>query len=89
MLAVASILSIKMFGIILVSALLILPVSFGKLFAKSAKSLLYVSVIFAEVIVIGGVLASLIMNLPTGATIVLIGTIIFAFGMVCMKLRGI
>ena len=88
MLAVASILAIKMFGIILVSALLILPASFGKLFARSAWSLLVVSVVFAEVVVLGGVVVSLWLNLPTGATIVLTGTAIFALGMMVARLRG-
>jgi zinc transport system permease protein len=88
MLAVASILSIKMFGIILVSALLILPVSFGKLFAKSAKSLLVLAIVFSEVVVIVGVLLSLAMDIPTGATIVLTGTAVFVVGMAGARLKG-
>jgi zinc transport system permease protein len=88
MLALASILSIKMFGIILVSALLILPVSFAKLFARSAKSLLVYSLIFVEVIVLVGTAASLMMDLPTGAAIVLTGTVIFMLGMVGVRLAG-
>jgi zinc transport system permease protein len=88
-LALASILSIKMFGIILVSALLILPASFAKLFAKSAKSLLVISLIFVEAIVIMGMLASLWLNWPTGAAIVLTGTAIFILGMVWVRMAGI
>jgi zinc transport system permease protein len=88
MLAVSSILAIKMFGIILVSALLILPVSFGKLFAKSARSLLVISIVFAEAVVIAGVMASLALNLPTGATIVLTGTAVFVLGMAGARLKG-
>jgi zinc transport system permease protein len=88
MLAVASILSIKMFGIILVSALLILPVSFGKLFARSAKSLLVLSFIFSEAAVVTGVLISLVYDLPTGATIVLTGTVAFILGMAVVRLKG-
>jgi zinc transport system permease protein len=88
MLALASILSIKMFGIILVSALLILPVSFAKLFARNAKSLLVLSLIFVEVIVLAGMAASLILNLPTGAAIVLTGTVIFILGMVGVRVAG-
>jgi zinc transport system permease protein len=88
MLAVASILAIKMFGIILVSALLILPVSFGKLFAGSAKSLLAISIIYAEAVVVAGMLLSLVLDLPTGATIVLTGTAVFIIGMAAVRLRG-
>jgi len=86
LLAVSSILAIKMFGIILVSALLIIPVSFGKLFARSAKSLLALSIIFAELIVVGGSILSLILNLPTGAVIVLTGTVLFIAGMAVNRL---
>jgi zinc transport system permease protein len=86
LLAVSSILAIKMFGIILVSALLIIPVSFSKLFARSAKSLLALSIIFVELIVIGGALLSLVLDLPTGAVIVLTGTVLFIAAMTANRL---
>jgi zinc transport system permease protein len=86
LLAVSSILAIKMFGIILVSALLIIPVSFSKLFAHSAKSLLAMSILFVEAIVIGGSLLSLLLDLPTGAVIVLTGTALFIAGMAANRL---
>ena len=86
LLAISSILAIKMFGIILVSALLIIPVSFSKLFARSAKSLLALSIIFVEIIVVGGSIVSLILDLPTGAVIVLTGTILFILGMTANRL---
>lgn len=85
MLAVSSILAIKMFGIILVSALIIIPVSFGKLFAKNAKSLLVISVLFVELIVIVGTILSLLFNLPTGAVIILTGTTFFVLGMILSR----
>jgi zinc transport system permease protein len=85
LLAVATILAIKMFGIILVSALLIIPVSFGKLFANSAKALLAISVIFVEVIVIGGIILSLIFRLPTGPVIILTGTALFIAGLLATR----
>jgi zinc transport system permease protein len=87
-LAVATILAIKMFGIILVSALLILPVSFAKLFAASARSLLALSVFFVALVVVAGMLLSLLFNLPTGATIVLAGTAAFSLGIVVSRMKG-
>jgi zinc transport system permease protein len=89
LLAVSSILAIKMFGIILVSALLIIPVSFSKLFAHSAKALLILSILFVEIIVVGGSILSLIFDLPTGAVIVLTGTVLFIVGMIANKLLSI
>lgn len=82
LLAISSILAIKMFGIILVSALIIIPVSFGKLFARNAKSLLIISIVFVETIVITGMMISLMFNLPTGAIIILTGTTLFILGMI-------
>ncbi len=89
MLAVSSILAIKMFGIILVSALIIIPVSFGKLFARNAKSLLVISIIFVELIVVIGMILSLLFNLPTGAVIILTGTTFFVLGMILSRLFAI
>ena len=86
LLAVSSILAIKMFGIILVSALIIIPVSFGKLFAKNAKFLLIISIVFVELIVIVGMMLSLIFDLPTGAIIILTGTALFVLGMILTHL---
>jgi zinc transport system permease protein len=86
LLAVSSILAIKMFGIILVSALIIIPVSFGKLFAGNARSLLVISIVFVELIIIVGMILSLLFNLPTGAVIVLAGTAFFVIGMILSRL---
>jgi zinc transport system permease protein len=79
--SVAVVLSIKMLGIVLVSALLIVPVSTAKLFAPSFHSLMAWSVVLAEVTVLCGILLSVYLNLPTGATIVLCGFVLFVFTM--------
>jgi zinc transport system permease protein len=86
LLAVSNILAIKMFGIILVSALIIIPVSFGKLFARTAKSLLVISIAFVELTIIAGMSISLMFNLPTGAVIILAGTAFFVLGMILSRL---
>jgi zinc transport system permease protein len=85
LLAVSTILAIKMFGIILVSALLIIPVSFGKLFSNSARILLAVSLIFVEIIILGGIALSLIFKMQTGPVIILTGTVLFILGMVVTR----
>ena len=86
MLAVAVVLGLKMVGVILVSALIIIPVSVGKLFAPSSKSLAVMSLIIAELTVLIGIGISLAFNLPTGAAIVLTGAIIFFVGVPISKL---
>lgn len=76
-LAVAVVLGIKVFGIILVSALLIIPVATAKLFSRSFKKLVIISVVLSEIIVLSGIIFSYYFDLPTGPTIVLTGTVLF------------
>ncbi len=76
-LAVSVVLGIKVLGIVLVSALLIMPVAIAKFFSKSFKKLLIFSVLFAELIVLLGIVLSYYRDLPTGPTIVLCGTVLF------------
>ncbi|MBU0649360.1 metal ABC transporter permease [Patescibacteria group bacterium] len=88
-LAVAIVLGVKILGIVLVSALLIIPASCGKLVAGSFKNLVMASVIFAEITVLGGIGTSYAFNLPTGAIIILFGTALFFLILFGRKLFGI
>ena len=76
-LAVSVVLGLKILGIILVSALLIIPASTAKLLSKSFKGLIVQSVAFSEVIVILGIALSYYLDSPTGPMIVLVGTGVF------------
>jgi len=76
-LAISVILGIKILGIVLVSALLVIPVSISKLISSSFQKLVIRSVVFAEVIMIAGILLSYLFDLPTGAIIVLTGAVLF------------
>lgn len=76
-LAVSVVLGVKMLGVVLVSALLILPASIAKLLAGSFAGLRMISIVVAETIVIIGLFASLYFNLPSGPSIILVGSIIF------------
>lgn len=86
-LAVSVVLGIKVLGIILVSALLIIPVAIGKLFARSFKTLVVSSVAVSEIIVISGIIVSYYLDLPTGPSIVLLGTILFIMGLTLASIR--
>ncbi|MBI1977501.1 MAG: metal ABC transporter permease [Candidatus Omnitrophica bacterium] len=76
-LAMSVVLGIKILGIVLVSALLIIPVSIAKLNSRSFHKLVGTSVLLGEVIVVSGLIISYVFNLPTGAMIVLVGTFLF------------
>lgn len=76
-LSVATILGVKMLGIILISALLILPASISQLLTRSLKTHFLASVIVSECMIFFGLVASFYFDLPSGATIVLLGTLLF------------
>ena len=79
LLAVSVVLGIKILGIILVSALLIIPVSTAKIFASSFRKLIVWSVVISELSIIAGIFLSYLLNFPAGPTIVLVGAFLFLF----------
>lgn len=76
-LALSVVLSVKIFGIVLVAALLILPSALARLFAVSFRNYFWMSIIFSELVVLSGLITSFIYDIPSGATIVLVGTVLF------------
>lgn len=79
------ILSIKMVGALLVSALLVIPSVTALQLAKSFKSAIAISIVCSLMSVFGGIILSFSLNLPTGATIVLINIILFTIAYVAKK----
>jgi len=76
-LAIATVLGVKILGIILVSALLIIPPAISRLHAKSFRSHMILAVLFSEVIIVLGLALSFLYDLPSGAVIVLVGAFLF------------
>jgi len=77
MTAVAIILSIKLVGIVLVSALLVTPSAISRLFSRSYKEFTVLAILLAVTIVFVGLITSYYLDWPSGATIILIGTTLF------------
>jgi len=71
------VLAMRVVGIMLTSALLILPAVTALQIAKGFKNTMVFSSLVAISSVIAGIYISFIMNLPTGATIVMVNFIIF------------
>jgi ABC-type Mn2+/Zn2+ transport system permease subunit len=86
--SVAVVLGMKLLGIILVSALLIIPVTTAKIVAKSFRSLMLLSVLAANLAVVVGLLVAAELDLPPGATIILCGMAIFGLAAVFKKFRA-
>lgn len=75
--AITVIMSIKLAGALLVSALLILPASSSLQISKSFQNTILIAIIIALISIISGIILSFLINLPTGATVVVINSIIF------------
>jgi len=76
-LAATIVASIKLVGVVLVSALLVIPAATGQLAGRSMKGMLAISMITALVAVVAGLWLSWMSNLPSGATIVLLAAAMF------------
>ncbi len=85
--AVTVVMGMKVLGIILVSALLIIPIVSAKIIARSFHALMATSVTIGVITVLLGIMTSVRFDLPTGATIVLIGMGIFAILAIYSTLR--
>jgi len=71
------VLAMRVVGIMLISALLILPAVTALQMARSFRSTIAISSVVAVLSVIIGIYVSFVMNLPTGATIVMINFVFF------------
>ncbi len=73
--AITVVLSIRVVGIMLISAFIVLPPVIALQLAKGFKSAIIVSAITSVIAVILGILVSFILNIPTGAMIVIVNFI--------------
>lgn len=79
------VLAIKVVGIMLVTALLILPAVTALQIAKGFKVAMFISILVAIVSVLGGITLSFFLNLPAGAAIVMFNIIIFSITLTVKK----
>lgn len=86
-LAVSIVISIRIVGIILVSALLVIPGATARLFAKGLVSMIVLSCLTGVVSVISGLLISYEYDIAPGASIVLASAFIFFLSLVLKKKR--
>ena len=75
--AITVVLAVKVVGVMLVSALLILPAVTSLQIAKGFKGAMLISIIAAFISVLAGITASFFLDLPAGATIVMVNVVIF------------
>jgi len=85
--AVTVVLSIKVVGVMLVSALLILPSVSALQIARGFTQALSLSVLFSVLSVFFGIIFSFIFDIPAGATIVMINVLFFTLTLIYKHLE--
>ena len=87
MLAVLIVVSIRLVGIILVSALIVLPASFGLAVSDNYRRILGLGVLYSFIVMTGGLMLSHRLDTPAGATMVTFGTLIYFSTLLFNRLR--
>ncbi|WP_043933899.1 metal ABC transporter permease [Bacillus sp. EB01] len=77
--------SMRIVGVLLVSSLMTLPVAASMRIAKGFKQSIYLSIVFGELSVIGGLFAAYYLDLAPGGTIVVLAILILLFAILYKK----
>lgn len=88
LLAVTIVAAMRLVGIVLVSAFLVIPAATGQAVARSLRGMMAVSVASALVAVAGGLWLSWMWDLPSGASIVMLSAALFFAAVGLGRLRG-
>ena len=71
--------TMEMFGVLLISALMIVPVAASILIGKSFKNTVIIAAVFSEISILSGLYLSYVFELPSGSLIVILNIIILLF----------
>lgn len=85
--ALVIVISIRAVGILLISALLIIPALIGLRLSKSFKSSIYISIFFSILGIYLGIFISYFYDLPTGATIIMSLLFLFFLSVLFEKIK--
>lgn len=86
-LALVIVISVKLVGIVLISAFLILPPAIARLFAKTFIQMTLLAIAFGLISTILGLYLSFVVDFPSGATIIIIQAILFGFSAIYLRLQ--
>lgn len=85
LLALTVVASIQVVGVILVNALLIIPTTVARLFARSMKQLIFLTPIISISVTLLGILSSFWLDLPVGPSIAVTAGILFSISLVIKR----
>lgn len=86
--AISIVILIKVVGIILAIAMLTIPPAIAKLFTKKLSRIMILSMMLGIFLTISGLTLSYYMNIPSGATIILVSIIVYFGTMIYRSLRS-
>ena len=86
--AVTVVVSMRVVGLLLISALMIVPVATAQLLARSFRATLVVAVVVGVVAAVAGVVISYYQDTPSGGTIVLVAIAAFGTAVLAGRLQG-
>jgi len=87
LLALTIVLSVKVVGILLVAAWVVVPAAAARLLAPTFKTMTQAAILIAMCSTIVGLLASYVLDLPSGAVIVLVQAGVFGIAMIVQSVR--
>jgi zinc transport system permease protein len=87
LLALTIAVSLKIVGIILVSALVIVPAATARNVARDFRSLMGLSVAVGLISAVGGLVASFYLNTASGPTIVMLSIVLFIISLAAGRRR--
>ena len=88
MIALTIVLLIQIVGLILVMALLILPAASAVQFSDSIPRMMVIAVVLSAFITTGGLMLSYQLDLPSGATIIVIAGFVYFLSIVSKRIRS-
>jgi zinc transport system permease protein len=85
LIALSIVVSVKLVGIVLISAFLVLPSASARLISKTFFAMTVISIIFGVFSSIVGLILSVLLDIPSGATIILTQALLFFIALIISK----
>jgi zinc transport system permease protein len=88
MVALTVVIAIKVVGIVLIASFLVIPAATARLITGTFKAMTIVSVILGIFSAVAGLIFSYYLDLPSGATIILLQAVLFFLAMLACAVKG-
>lgn len=87
LIAVTVVVAVKVVGIVLIAAFLVIPAATARLIVHTFRAMTILSIIMGEISVVLGLLSSYFLDIPSGATIILLQAVFFFAAMLARAVK--